>query len=81
MANAGTVNIPVRVELTISVTHTTPPQGSSVMPCCGRTPYEVPHTDRMNENPARATCALIKGDVGERRQTQMSEYGDKGEQK
>jgi hypothetical protein len=61
MANAGTVTVSVIANVDVSLVHMTPPQGSSVMPCCGRTPYEVPHTDRMNEDPARATCALIKG--------------------
>jgi hypothetical protein len=30
-----------------SVTHACPSSGSSVMPCCGRLPFEVPTTDRI----------------------------------
>lgn len=29
-------------------THMCPPKGSGTMPCCGRTPFEVPDTDRMS---------------------------------
>lgn len=29
------------------VTHRCPLPGSGVMPCCGKTPFEVPPTDRM----------------------------------
>jgi len=27
--------------------HACPPPDSGIMPCCGRTPFEVPSTDRM----------------------------------
>ena len=37
-------------------THHCPPEGSGVMPCCGRTPFEVSRTDRMAEDPALVTC-------------------------
>lgn len=36
--------------------HRCPPDGSGVMPCCGRTPFEVPHSDRMTLNPDEVTC-------------------------
>ena len=36
-----------RVEV-VERTHQCPPNGGSgLMPCCGRTPFEVPRTDRM----------------------------------
>lgn len=36
--------------------HACPPDGSSTMPCCGRTPFEVPPTDRMTVQPELVTC-------------------------
>lgn len=36
--------------------HACPPDGSGIMPCCGRTPFEVPRTDRMTSDPALVTC-------------------------
>jgi hypothetical protein len=60
MVKVGTLTVLVKVD--ISLVHTTPPKGSGIMPCCGRTPFEVPRTDRMNSNPAYATCGLIKGE-------------------
>lgn len=30
------------------------------MPCCGRTPFEVPRTDRIAEDPSLVTCAAEK---------------------
>ena len=38
------------------VTHLCPPEGSGVMPCCGRTPLEVPTYHRLTLDPALATC-------------------------
>lgn len=29
------------------------------MPCCGRTPFEVPLGDRMSEDPAAVTCGAV----------------------
>lgn len=37
--------------------HQCPPSGSTTMPCCGRTPFEVPSTDRMCTDPEQVTCA------------------------
>lgn len=39
------------------ITHRCPPIGSGVMPCCGRTPFEVPRTDRMTEQDALVNCS------------------------
>ena len=39
---------------TITV-HACPPDGSGLMPCCGRTPFETPG-DRMTANPDDVTC-------------------------
>lgn len=38
------------------VIHGFPPDGSGVTPCCGRTPFELPHTDRMSGDPDAVTC-------------------------
>lgn len=41
------------------VIHSCPQSGSSIMPCCGRTPYEVPRTDRLTID-GRVTCKSRK---------------------
>ena len=41
------------------VIHACPPDGSGLTPCCGRTPFELPRTDRMTTDPAEATCAPV----------------------
>jgi hypothetical protein len=48
------------------VTHACPPEGEGLTPCCGRTPFELPMTDRMTLDPALVTCvrALARGDSG-----------------
>jgi hypothetical protein len=38
------------------VTHACPPDGSGVMPCCGRTPFEVSRRDRMTLDQDLVTC-------------------------
>ena len=38
------------------VTHRCPPEGSGTMPCCGRTPFEVPRWHRMTLDPELVTC-------------------------
>ena len=38
------------------VTHACPPDGSNVMPCCERTPFEVPRVDRMTLQPLAVSC-------------------------
>jgi hypothetical protein len=38
------------------ITHLCPPGGSGIMPCCGKTPFEVPRTDRMTEDKDKVTC-------------------------
>lgn len=44
----------VRVPETI---HECPePGGGGLMPCCGRTPFEVPRSDRMTRDPGNVTC-------------------------
>lgn len=36
--------------------HASPPDGSGITPCCGRTPFELPRTDRMTQDPQDVTC-------------------------
>lgn len=38
--------------------HACPPDGSGITPCCGRTPFELPRTDRMATDPALVTCQV-----------------------
>lgn len=38
------------------VVHGCPPDGSGLTPCCGRTPFELPRTDRISSE-APVTCA------------------------
>lgn len=40
--------------------HQCPPDGSGIMPCCGRTPFEV-LADRMATDPALVTCKGKRG--------------------
>jgi hypothetical protein len=37
------------------IVHLCPPEGSGIMPCCGRTPFEATD-DRMTLDPALVTC-------------------------
>lgn len=41
------------------VFHQAPAGGGGLMPCCGKTPFEVPGTDRMTGDPAAVTCAKM----------------------
>jgi hypothetical protein len=38
-------------------THACPPDGEATMPCCGKTPFEVPRNDRMTLNDERVNCS------------------------
>lgn len=42
----------------VILTHQVPPEGG-VMPCCGLTPFEVPHGDRITEDAALVTCGRL----------------------
>jgi len=41
------------------IVHACPPDGLGLMPCCGRTPFEVPRTDRLTLDPALVTCSGV----------------------
>lgn len=49
-------NVTVNVEVRVEWTHRCPPDGSGLMPCCGRTPFEVPRYHRMTTDPLFVTC-------------------------
>ncbi|WP_406730925.1 hypothetical protein [Streptomyces sp. NBC_01794] len=38
------------------VIHRCPSKGSGITPCCGKTPFELPTTDRISIDPFEATC-------------------------
>lgn len=38
------------------ITHRCPPEGSGVMPCCGRTPFEVSRSHRLTVHDELVTC-------------------------
>jgi len=38
------------------ITHQCPPDGSGIMPCCGRTPFEVALDERMTLDASLVTC-------------------------
>ncbi len=40
--------------------HRAPPIGTGMFPCCGKTPFEVPETDRMTNDPLLVSCGLPK---------------------
>lgn len=41
------------------ITHRCPPEGLGAMPCCGRTPFEVPGWHRMAVDDSYVTCEGI----------------------
>ncbi|MEW2424848.1 hypothetical protein AB0911_30410 [Streptomyces nigra] len=41
----------------ITTVHECPPAGSGLTPCCGRPPFELPHSDRMTSESEDVTCA------------------------
>ena len=38
------------------LTHQCPPDGNPIMPCCGKTPFEVSPWDRLATDPTLVTC-------------------------
>lgn len=63
MAKAPPIPVRVAVDVTVSAgtTHACPPEGSGVMPCCGRTPFEVPRKHRMTLDDRLVTCRPLDG--------------------
>lgn len=46
-------------ELRLPTIHACPPRGSGLMPCCGRTPFDVPESDRMTVD-GLVTCGYTQ---------------------
>lgn len=40
----------------IEITHACPPGDANLTPCCGRTPFELPRTDRITLDRTLVTC-------------------------
>jgi predicted transcriptional regulator len=49
----------------MEVVHQCPPSGTGVMPCCGKTPSEVPLIDRMTGFESMVTCNVQGQDGGQ----------------
>lgn len=45
-------------------THACPPEDSGITPCCDRTPFELPWTDRITLHPDLVTCGGPSDQVG-----------------
>lgn len=45
--------------MTTETVHLCPPGDSGLMPCCNRTPFEVPRTDRMTLDRSLVTCHVL----------------------
>jgi hypothetical protein len=52
--------------------HGCPPDGSGLTPCCGRTPFELPRTDRMTRDAALVTCAGPAGGAQQPKEAEPS---------
>ncbi len=46
----------LREKLYPETVHMSPPRSDGTTPCCGRTPFELPRTDRMTTAPSLVTC-------------------------
>jgi hypothetical protein len=56
--------------------HACPPKGSGIMPCCGRTPFEVPSTDQMTLEPASVTCVTPPAVTADHEPDDPDQYGE-----
>lgn len=45
-----------------TIVHACPPEGSGLTPCCGRTPFELPYSDRMTLTGLVTCVGAIQGD-------------------
>jgi len=43
-----------------TIIHACPPSGSGLMPCCGRSPIDVPLTERISMDGTAVTCAGVQ---------------------
>jgi hypothetical protein len=44
----------------VEVVHLCPSPGSGVTGCCGKTPFELPRSDRMTLHLGTVTCGLLQ---------------------
>lgn len=52
----GEVPVYRRTHSVREVVHACPPGDAAVTPCCGRTPFELPRSDRITLHPTLVTC-------------------------
>lgn len=56
-----------------AVTHLCPPDGTQVTPCCDQTPFDLPRTDRITEDPSLVTCRATETEATESKGEQVSD--------
>jgi len=62
MARSSSIPVTVKITVNAPVTyhretvHACPPEGKGFTPCCGRTPFDLPRTDRMTLDSSLVTC-------------------------
>jgi len=49
-------NVIVSPVVSTEIIHLCPQADSGITPCCGKTPFELPLTDRLSSNPNFVTC-------------------------
>lgn len=54
--HSGQDAAPAEARAAGGIVHITPPQGSGLTPCCGKTPFELPRTDQMTTEHTDVTC-------------------------
>jgi hypothetical protein len=59
---ARDIRVVVHCDAPSSVTHQCPPDGSGAMPCCDRTPFEVPDTDCLTSDEGVVTCRPVRAE-------------------
>ena len=59
--------------------HDCPRNGESVTLCCGRSPFELPRTDRMTLDPDLVTCNRAAAVSGGEQHTSADECSECGE--
>lgn len=54
--HGGQDSAPAEADTAGGIVHIAPAPGSGLTPCCGKTPFELPRTDRMASEHADVTC-------------------------
>jgi hypothetical protein len=55
-ALAAEARFSAAIEARTGLVHQSPPGDAAVTPCCGKSPFELPATDRMTIDPISVTC-------------------------